>query len=323
MKVSVIIATYKRSGPLKAAIDSILLNIYTDFDLTIVDQSENNETRNLVDAYRRYDNRIEYLWSKKGKSKALNLAIKKTKGEIIALIDDDCVVIQDWVEKIVSIFDKYKNADIIFGNVTVPHGTDPIDGINPLGGVTPCHYAKDSWLNTRWSMGGRLLGIGANMAFRREVFEKIWGFDEYLGPGSDLGHSLDWDFAYRALSHGLKIFDSSSFTVVHYGQRNPEETFKLLKDYELTTAAFFWKNFRCGDIAAPWIGLSIAILKTFKRLRIAFCRKLSKTPRMIFVFRVIYFYVIYGQYLQYLLGICKAMKYNVDKKRCLFIPKSN
>jgi len=323
MKVSVIIPTYERPISLKSTIDSVLSNTYPDFDLVIVDQSENDETKNLVNEYARHDNRIKYLRSEKGKARAANKGIRNSDGEIIALTDDDCRVFPNWIENIVSVFEKYSNADIIFGNVEVPDGTDPIDGINPVGGVTPYHYAKNLWFIGPCSMGRRFLGIGANMAFKREAFEKIWGFDEYLGPGTALPASEDWDFAYRALRNGLKIFDSSSFGVVHYGSRNSKETIKLLKGYELTTAAFFCKNFRCRDIAAAWVGLSIATLKTFGGVKFAFCRKLSETPRIIFVFKIIYFYVIYGQYLQYLLGIYEAMRYKVDKNRCLFVSKNN
>lgn len=317
MKISVIIPTYNHPELLKSAIESISSNTYPDFDLMIVDQSENDETKNLINEYARDDNRIKYLRSERGKARAVNKGIRNSDGKIIALTDDDCRAFPNWIENIASVFEKYRDADIIFGNVAVP------DELNSSGGVTPWHDAKNLWFVGPWSMGRRLLGIGANMAFKREAFEKIWGFDEYLGPGTSLPASEDWDFAYRALRNGLKIFDSSSFSVVHYGHRNSKETIKLLKGYELTTAAFFCKNFRCGDIAAAWVGLSIAIVKTFDRIKIALFRKLSETPRIIFIFRVIYFYVIYGQYLQYLLGIYEAMRYKVDKKRCLFVSKDN
>jgi len=78
MKVSVVINTYNRPKLLKSAVESVLANNYPDFNLIIVDQSNNNETKNLVNEYARYGNRIKYLWSEKGKSGALNLVIKNT-----------------------------------------------------------------------------------------------------------------------------------------------------------------------------------------------------------------------------------------------------
>ena len=63
MKVSVIICTYNRLIFLKSAIESILSNTYPDFDLTIIDQSENNDMKNLVNEYKRGNNRIKYLHS--------------------------------------------------------------------------------------------------------------------------------------------------------------------------------------------------------------------------------------------------------------------
>ena len=61
--MSAIVCTYKRAGLLKSATDSILSNSYPDFDLMIVDQSENYETKNLVNEYKRGNNRIKYLRS--------------------------------------------------------------------------------------------------------------------------------------------------------------------------------------------------------------------------------------------------------------------
>ena len=60
MKVSVIIATYNRSESLRSAIDSVLSNRYSDFFLTIVDSSENDETRKLVNVFLSHDKRKRY-----------------------------------------------------------------------------------------------------------------------------------------------------------------------------------------------------------------------------------------------------------------------
>jgi len=139
MKVSIIIPTYERPISLKSVIDSVLSNTYPDFDLVIVDQSENDETKNLVNEYTRHDDRIKYLRSERGKARAVNKGIRNSDGEFIAITDDDCKAFPDWIENIVSVFEKYRNADIIFGNVLVP------DGADSLKGVTPYHYAKNSW----------------------------------------------------------------------------------------------------------------------------------------------------------------------------------
>jgi len=58
--------------------------------------------------------------------------------------------------------------------------------------------------------------FGTNMAFRREVFEKIGGFRTDLGPrpGSET-RSEDTEFGYRALGAGQRLWYEPSAIVYH------------------------------------------------------------------------------------------------------------
>jgi len=102
-----------------------------------------------------------------GVSKAKNEAIKRAKGKIIAFIDDDAVPEKNWLENIVkNLDDEYG----IVGKVIHPY--------NDVWGKIPEHYNQgETPFYTR-------TGVGCNMAFRKEVFDDIGGFDEYF----DWGH---------------------------------------------------------------------------------------------------------------------------------------
>jgi len=317
MKVSAIVWTYNRAGLLKSAIDSILSNSYPDFELVIVDQSENNETKNLINEYTRHDNRIRYLRSEKGKSRALNLGIKETKGEIIALTDDDCTVSQNWIEKIVSVFELHPDAAIVFGDV-VPGEHDPSKEVIPC-----CRSRNRKYLGALSMKKG--IGMGANMSVKRWVFEKVGYFDENLGAGACLRASNDWDFAYRTLAKGYSIYDTNLVKAQHNGRRNFAEAKKLWKRYQISTTAFLVKNLRCGDFTAPLVLIGTAWMKFYELVWSAQFVFKSKSSLRIFKLKLdkcLYCILsIYKLLIWTFIGILKSFQYFLDRDKRLFIEK--
>ncbi len=90
--VSIIMATYNRSKSIADAIKSILHQSYQDWELIISDDSEGNDTEKEMEKFKR-DERIRYFHrEKKGSiANSSNFALSKSKGEFVAILDDD-----DW-----------------------------------------------------------------------------------------------------------------------------------------------------------------------------------------------------------------------------------
>ena len=318
MRVSVVISTRNRPRLLKSAIESILSNTYPDFDLVIVDQSENNETKNLVEEYIRCDNRIRYIRClEKGLGIGRNVGIKETKGEIIAMTDDDCVVSQDWIEKIVSFFEMHPDAAIVFGDV-IP-GESSSSGI-----LCPWYNSANRKYVGVFSMVD-ILGLGANMAIRKETTNKFGLFDENIGTGAPIPASEDTDFVYRALAAGYTIYDTNSVRVWHNGWRDFQETIRIMKDYRKGDAAFFMKHSRCGDFRALII-LVIVVFKTiFYTLYAGLIKPTDKQPIKLpnSLFGKCYFLIfwIFHPFIDTAIGIFKVFKFSVDKNKKVFIKK--
>ncbi len=97
--VSVVIATYKRPEILHRALDSVLSQDYTDFEIVIVDDNGAGSEmqiateKTLREKYN--DSRIVYVVNKKGLGGggARNEGILKARGEFVAFLDDD----EDWL----------------------------------------------------------------------------------------------------------------------------------------------------------------------------------------------------------------------------------
>src|SRR6516162_2060116 len=93
-RVSVVITTYNRAHLLGRAIDSVLAQTYSDFELIIADDGSTDETAALVQRYLQpahpFHSRIRYFYQEnEGKSVALNNALLRTRGEWIAFLDSD------------------------------------------------------------------------------------------------------------------------------------------------------------------------------------------------------------------------------------------
>lgn len=85
--VSVIIPTYNRAWALKEAIDSVLAQDYTNFELIVVDDGSTDDTPSLLAAY---GDRITAIrQSNQGVSAARNRGMDVSSGELIAFLDSD------------------------------------------------------------------------------------------------------------------------------------------------------------------------------------------------------------------------------------------
>lgn len=91
--VSVVIPTYNREEILSRAIDSVMTQIFQNWELLIVDDGSTDGTKKLVKNYRKKDDRIKYLERpdsrKKGANACRNIGIEKANGKYIALLDSD------------------------------------------------------------------------------------------------------------------------------------------------------------------------------------------------------------------------------------------
>ena len=85
--VSVIIPTYNRASWLTGAIESVLEQTFSDYELLIIDDGSTDNTLEIVNPF---GDRIKYFYqSNRGPSAARNLGIKNARGEFITFLDSD------------------------------------------------------------------------------------------------------------------------------------------------------------------------------------------------------------------------------------------
>ncbi len=114
-RVSVLMANYNGERFLKAAIESILSQSFTNFEMIVVDDGSTDKSVELLDACAKKDKRIRVFRFPKnrGFTRALNHGLGFCRGEYIARMDSDDLCHRDRLQKQVSYLDKHAEIHVL------------------------------------------------------------------------------------------------------------------------------------------------------------------------------------------------------------------
>jgi glycosyltransferase involved in cell wall biosynthesis len=106
-RVSVIMAVHNEERFLSEAVESVLAQSFGDFELLISDDGSSDDTPALARAFAEADTRVRVLRAEhnQGKPFALNRALRVRRGELIAWLDGDDVMLADKLERQVRALD--------------------------------------------------------------------------------------------------------------------------------------------------------------------------------------------------------------------------
>ena len=166
--VSIIIPTYNRARLLGRAIDSVLAQTFTDFELIIVDDGSVDNTRQLVLDYA--DQRIRYVWHERnqGQNAALNSGVLAAGGKYVAFLDSDDEWLPEFLGKVLHVFEKDNN----LGAVYTRAGSIQPDGT--LKGSYAFHLQGYIY---REALAQGYVSHMITIVVKRECFDRIGLFD--------------------------------------------------------------------------------------------------------------------------------------------------
>lgn len=129
--VSIILPTYNRDWIISRAIESVLSQSYTNYELIIIDDGSTDNTLEVIEPY---GNKVKYFYvENSGVAAARNKGISLSEGEFIAFIDSDDIWEVDKLEKQVLLFDNNPSYDLCYCGVNYYHN-------NALERDTLSHY---------------------------------------------------------------------------------------------------------------------------------------------------------------------------------------
>lgn len=230
IKASVIVCTYNRADSLAHTLDCLAKQRHMEnvqWEVILVDNNSKDHTRDVVEEKARNFSQLRYEFEgQQGLSHARNHAISSAKGQILLFTDDDVCPEPDWVHTILSLMDR-QAADACGGYIA------PVWEAPPPAWLTERFYgflAIKIDTEQKVIMPSATSGetpFGANMAFRREMFERFGIFDTQLGRvGNVLASGEDSELFDRILSGGCKVMYFPEARVHHR-----VEAFRVRKDY--------------------------------------------------------------------------------------------
>jgi GT2 family glycosyltransferase len=144
-----------------------------------------------------------------GKSVAANEAVKAASGEFLAFLDDDVVVDKNWLNAVADFFrrNEYRVGQGVI-RLPPPESRD-LDVLRLVERYRTIPRLEHGLI----AKPLRSLN-GANFFVARDVFDRVGGFDERLGPGAS-GTSEDVDFARRLNGADIAIGYAPEAIVYH------------------------------------------------------------------------------------------------------------
>ena len=186
-KVSIIIPAFNCERFIGEAIDSVLAQTYTDFELIVVDDGSEDQTAQKV---KQYGEKLTYLYQpNSGQAKARNLGYAHSNGEYLAFLDADDRWYPQMLEVEVQALDSNPQMGLVYSDVDV---------IDENGRLLQEHYLARRAEKKRASysiIGFHSIPFPSASLKRRVIFEKAGCFDvSFYQGGEDV---VLWAKMYR------------------------------------------------------------------------------------------------------------------------------
>ncbi|MBI3590206.1 MAG: glycosyltransferase family 2 protein [Candidatus Melainabacteria bacterium] len=234
--LTILLCTYNRAKLLKPLLSELIKQVKAqarnDLEILLIDNNSNDETKETVlEQGKNCDFLIYEFEPRQGLAISRNKGLKLASSKIIAFIDDDIVLEQNWLNEILTSTAKYPYK--AFGGRVVPlWEKEKPDYINLIGffslsqKIFPAH--DNGKAESLYPLSKEETNpIGANMWIYKELFEKHGGFREDLGRVGYGGIPCeDTEFCSRLLRANEKIFYYPNAVVYH-----PVSTYRMSKEF--------------------------------------------------------------------------------------------
>lgn len=276
--VSVVIPTKNRSQHLARCLESLMRQTYTDFDVLVIDNGSGDDTASVTARYP-----VRTLIDPSAKLSCLfNLAWRSTEGEIVAFLNDDVVLNEDWLAHAVATLECVPDAGAV-GGCTIDMQRRQIARFYDQARRNPL-LAAMGWIYNSIVLEGKLFAIGwfssesggygigvyypasleherafpvelltiTAVATRRSAVESVGGFDE----GYHFTH-IDGDFFIRLREAGYCLIFNPRLVAHHFP--NPAGLVRGAHELGQDYARFFLRNVR-PQSASGWTRLFLNLV---------------------------------------------------------------
>lgn len=252
--ISVVVCTRDRTANLAECLTHLLTLKYDQFEIIVVDNApSDNDTRELVKNLP-----VQYVREDRpGLDWARNRGIEAARYDIIAFTDDDVRVDPYWLQSIERIF-RDRSVSGASGFVAPAELETSAQhlfeyGYGGMGHGFQKRYFQKERISSKQLLWASSFGIGANMAFRKNVFADIGGFDTALDVGTPSHGGGDVEMFHRLVAKGKLFTYDPSMLVWHYHRREDRALKKQIFDNGRSFGCYLIDCFRKRTVSRSTI----------------------------------------------------------------------
>lgn len=283
-QVSVIIVNYNGKKFLQRCLGSVLSSDYPNFEVILVDNGSTDGSVELIKKLFENDQRVKLILNKRnlGPSLGRNVGSRMAKGEYLAFLDNDTEVNPAWLREAIMLMDADPTIGAVQCKLLLMSDRSKFDYAGDYLSQYGFLIQRASFREKDDGQLDEVIEIfsakSAGMIVRRDVFEKIEGFDEdyfiYLE---------ETDLCWRIWLNGYKVVFAPTSVVYHafgdinklrlmrtkflskyYGTKNYITTLiknlsmlRMLRMLPVHIALWFgifaWHILRCKIMEAIWV----------------------------------------------------------------------
>jgi len=164
-------------------------------------------------------------------AEARSLGVRHAKGDLVAFIDDDCEAPGNWLEQVYSTFVHHPMLCCLGGTTLTPPEESSKNPLTLVQGSFNGSFTQKACFDS--AAVGKI--STSNVAYKKNVFDKIGYFNERLKSGED------WDFNIRLVENGCALrFDPTIFVWHHsHGLKHA-----FVRSSEMGPFFLSWKTLR-------------------------------------------------------------------------------
>lgn len=244
MKVSIIMGIYNCQETLSEAVDSIINQTFTDWELIMCDDGSSDNTYKIAEEYARKYKNIHVLKNDKnlGLNKTLNRCLKNCNGKYIARMDGDDISLPTRLEKEY----KFLENNASFALVSTQNIYFDENGIFAIGNHKQYPKNKDLIKDNPFNHG--------TIMIRKKVIQQLGGYSEE----QETLRVEDYDLWIRMYSKGYKGYVLNEPLYKFRDDRNAYHRRKF--KYRINEAKAKYRALKLLDLP---LYLSIYIIKPF------------------------------------------------------------
>lgn len=241
-KISIILPTYNTdSDILQRTIDSVLQQVYDNWELCVCDDASEQHVWRLLLASKDKDDRIKLvrLEQNSGVAKASNQALQLATGEFVALLDHDDILSRDALFEIIKSINKDPIVDIFYSD-------------EDHFGENRGHY--DPFFKPDWSpeLLRSIPYMGHLTVIRRSLLQDVGGFNESFSRSPDYYLHLTASARTRHIAHIPRVLYSWGTTSTSVSNLMNRRKFALLCEENLRELRKFAREMNLGT-ADVWM----------------------------------------------------------------------